>query len=55
MRIKKIVGEFSAGKRIEEFLRVVEARAEFRDDLIGIVGDVRILIFTSAFAPSSMA
>ena len=33
VRGKQILREFAAGKRIEEFLRVVKPRAKFADDL----------------------
>ena len=37
MRLEKVAREFSARERIPELLRIVVARAEFRNDLIGVV------------------
>ena len=55
VRGKKVMGEFAAGKRIEEFLRVVEARAKFLDDLRRDRPRCwNDSIFTSPFAARSM-
>ncbi len=45
VRVEQIARKFSAGKRIPEFLRIEIARAEFRDDLVGIVGNIGLLDF----------
>src|SRR5260370_458260 len=43
LRGKQIVSEFTAGKGIEKFLRIVKPYAEFADHLIGILRDIWIL------------
>ena len=39
--VEEVVGKLAACKRIQEYLRVEESGAEFGDDLVGIIRDVR--------------
>src|SRR3984893_9463320 len=49
---KQILGEFTAGEGIEEFLRIVKPGPEFSDDLIVILRDIWILELDQAASGS---